>query len=200
MAKVKEVVGGYVVPGGRGGAAVAYACQLVLQNPGIKQGDIHEWAASWAGLNHSTASWIASPGPKSPAGILWDRRKEGRGFKCYPNDLTDKLGDPRVRLQDDMLKEFDKEWKAAGCPVPGALVNVKKVRWSASDPQLYTTGLYLGLKRTWRRPERKEVMVGGREYLLDLEVYGGGTFWVHPMVVTDGRQVVLSMHEISPVV
>jgi len=200
MAKVKEVVGGYVVPGGRGGAAVAYACQLVLQNPGIKQGDIHELAASWSGLNHSTASWIGSPGPKSPAEILWDRRKEGRGFKCYPNDLTDKLGDPRIRLQADILKEFDKEWKAAGSPVPGALVNVKRVRWSASDSQLYTTGLYLGLKRTWRRPERKEVMVGGREYLLDLEVYGSGTFWVNPMVITDGRQVVLSMHEISPVV
>ena len=89
MAKVKEVIGGYNVPGGKGGAAVARACQLVLQNPGIKQGDIHEQAASWAGLNHSTANWLTSPGPKSPAEILWTRKKEERGFRCYPNSLTD---------------------------------------------------------------------------------------------------------------
>ena len=197
MAKVKEIIGGYTVPGGRGGAAVAYACQLVLQRPGIKQGDIHAEASYWSGLNHSTASWIASPGAKSPAGILWDRRKEGRGFKCYPNELTDKLGDPRIRLQADLLRDFDKEWNAAGCPVPGALVTIKKYRWSSDIPQEYDVGLFLGLTRTNRVPNGKgEPFVGGREHLLDLESYNDGTFWVNPLVLTDGRQKSLPMHSI----
>ena len=196
MAKVKEVIGGYTVPGGRGGAAVAYACQLVLKNPGIKQGDIHAEAAMWAGLNFSTAGWISSPSPKSPAGILWDRRKEGRGYKCYPNELTDKLGDPRVRLQADILKEFDKGWNAAGCPVPGALVTVKKYRWSSAVPQEYAQGLFLGLTRTYRKPGKEEDLVGGREYLLGLESYNDGTFWVHPLVLTEGRRKTLQIHEI----
>lgn len=197
MAKVKEIVGGYTVPGGRGGAAVAYACQLVLKNPGIKQGDIHADASFWAGLNFSTAGWISSPGPKSPAGILWDRRKVGRGYRCYPNELTGKLGDPRIRLQADILKEFDKGWNAAGCPVPGALVTVKKLRWSSADPQEYAPGLLLGFTRTNRVPTGKEAeQVGGREYLLDLETYNEGTFWVHPLVLTEGRRKSLQIHDI----
>ena len=107
MAKKGPVIGGYAVPGGRSGAAVTYACQLISQNPGIKQGDVHEQSARWAGLNFSTANWITSPGPKSPAEILWGRQKEGRGFRCYPNENTDKLGDPRPFLQAEILKEFD---------------------------------------------------------------------------------------------
>ena len=53
MAKVKEVIGGYKVPGGKGGAAVARACQLIIQNPGIKQGDVLDTVAYWAKLNLS---------------------------------------------------------------------------------------------------------------------------------------------------
>jgi hypothetical protein len=47
--KPAEIVNGYKVPGGRGGAAVAKACQLIIQNPGIKQG----------------MSWILSPTGRS---------------------------------------------------------------------------------------------------------------------------------------
>jgi hypothetical protein len=197
MAKVKEIVGGYTVPGGRGGAAVAYACQLVNQRPGIRQSEIHELSSYWSGLNFSTASWIASPGPKSPGGILWDRRKEGRIFKCYPNELTDKLGDPRIRLQADILKEFDKGWNAAGRPVPGSLVTIKKLRWSSADPQEYAQGLLLGFTRTNRVTYgNEEAQAGGREYLLDLETYNDGTFWVHPLVLAEGRKKSLQIHDI----
>ena len=197
MAKVKEIVGGYTVPGGRGGAAVAYACQLVNQRPGIRQSEIHELSSYWSGLNFSTASWIASPGPKSPAGILWDRRKEGRIFKCYPNELTDKLGDPRIRLQADIIREFDKDWNAAGCPVPGALVTIKKLRWASTDPQEYTAGLFLGFARANRVPNGKEeALVGGREYLLDLESYNEGAFWVHPLLLAEGRRKILHISDI----
>jgi hypothetical protein len=61
--KPAEIVNGYKVPGGRGGAAVAKACQLIIQNPGIKQGDVLDQVTNWAKLNHSTANWITSPGP-----------------------------------------------------------------------------------------------------------------------------------------
>lgn len=199
MAKAKEVVGSYKVPGGRGGVAVAKACQLIRQNPGIKQWEVHEQSAYWAGLNHSTSTWISSPGPKSPAGILWDRQKEGRSFKCYPNELTDKLGDPRVRLQADILKEFDKEWNAVGCPVPGSLVTIEKRRWSEDQPQVYTTGLLLGFARAYRVPGGPETLVGGREYLLDLENYNAGTFWIHPHVIAETRRMTLSIHELVKV-
>ena len=181
MAKVKEIIGGYKVPGGKGGAAVARACQLILQNPGIKQGDIHEQAAHWAGLNHSTANWITSPGSSSPAGILWDRRKEGRGFKCYPNEHTDKLGDPRIRLRQELLKDFDRDWEAAGRPIPGNLVTVKKVRYSSDSPQEYEIGLLLGFS-LFRGAWKPEVFVTSRMELDNLSNFDLGFCGIHTEV------------------
>lgn len=190
MTKVKEVIGGYVVPGGRGGAAVARACQLILQNPGIKQGDIHEQAAEWAGLNHSTASWIGSPGPKSPAGILWDRWKEGRGFKCYPNDLTDKLGDPRIRLRQELLKEFDKEWKAAGYPQPGELVRVRN--WSGTHEVGFLLGFCL-FRGQWKGGG----FVTSREALDDLSNFDLGSCGIHTEVLMPGGNKFVTFNYIS---
>jgi hypothetical protein len=190
MAKVKEVIGGYKVPGGKGGAAVARACQLIIQNPGIKQGDIHEQAAHWAGLNHSTANWITSPGSSSPAGLLWDRRKEGRGFRCYPNEHTDKLGDPRIRLRAELLKDFDREWSAAGSPKAGELVRVGT--WSGT----HELGLLLGFELF-----RGEWKAGGfaatREDLDNLSNFDLGFCGIHTAVMIGERRASVTFNWLS---
>ena len=196
MAKVKEVIGGYKVPGGKGGAAVARACQLILQNPGIKQGDIHEQAASWAGLNHSTANWLTSPGSSSPAEILWTRKKEGRGFRCYPNEHTDKLGDPRIRLRQELLKDFDRDWETAGRPIPGNLVTVKKVRYSSDSPQEYEIGLLLGFS-LFRGAWKPEVFVTSRQELDDLNNFDAGHRGIDPQVQIGERQAIVSLSDIQ---
>ena len=190
MAKVKEVIGGYTVPGGKGGAAVAQACQLILQNPGIKQGDIHEQAAHWAGLNHSTANWLTSPGSKSPAAILWDRRKEGRGFRCYPNEHTDKLGDPRIRLRQELLKEFDREWGNSGRPNPGELVRVRNYGGTSE------VGLLLGFSLF-----RGQWVAGGfvtsRQGLDDLSNFDLGSCGIHTEVLLPGGQKFVTFNYIT---
>ena len=191
MAKVKEVIGGYTIPGGKGGAAVARACQLILQNPGIKQGDIHEQAAHWAGLNHSTANWITSPGSSSPAGILWDRRKEGRGFRCYPNSLTDKLGDPRIRLRQELLKEFDREWASAGRPQPGQLVRI--MSWDKSSSEI---GLLLGFDLT-RGHWRPGGFVTSRQELDNLSNFDDGHCGINASVQIGERQAIVSLYHIQ---
>ena len=196
MAKVKEVIGGYTVPGGKGGAAVAKACQLILQNPGIKQGDIHEQAAHWAGLNHSTANWLTSPGSKSPAAILWDRRKEGRGFRCYPNEHTDKLGDPRIRLRQELLKDFDRDWESAGRPFPGNLVTIKKVRYSADSLQEYEIGLLLGFN-LFRGNQEVDRFVTSREGLDDLSNFDLGFCGIHSEVMIGDKRRFITFNYIT---
>ena len=190
MAKVKEVIGGYTVPGGKGGAAVARACQLILQNPGIKQGDIHEQAARWAGLNHSTANWITSPGFGSPAAILWDRKKEGRGFRCYPNEHTDKLGDPRPRLRTEVLKDFERDWKASGCPIPGELVRCKGYDGS------FQHGLLLGFS-LFRGQLVEDGFVTSREALDDLSNFDLGSCGIHTEVMVGESRKFITFNYIS---
>ena len=82
------IINGYKIPAGKGGLAIRIAAQMIMKNPGIKQGDLLNEACAAAELNVSTATWITSPGSKSPAEKLWDRKKEGRGFKLYPNEWT----------------------------------------------------------------------------------------------------------------
>lgn len=190
MAKEKEIVGGYKVPAGRGGAAVAKACQLILQNPGIKQGDVHEQAARWAGLNFSTANWITSPGPNSPACFLWDRQKEGRSFRCYPNEHTDKLGDPRIRIRAEVLKEFERDWKSSGRPHPGELVRCKSYDGTSEIGLLIGFSLFRG---QW--------VAGGfvtsREALDDLSNFDLGSCGIHTEVVVGERQKFVTFNWLS---
>ena len=87
-----EIIGGYRVPGGASGAAVRFACEVVVSQPGIRQSNLLECVVKFSRLNLSTASWITSPGAKSPATILWDRRKAGGVFCCFPNELTPQCG------------------------------------------------------------------------------------------------------------
>ena len=190
MAKVKEVIGGYKVPGGKGGAAVARACQLILQNPGIKQGDVHTETSKWAGLNHSTASWITSPGSNSPACLLWRRQKEGRGFRCYPNEHTDKLGDPRIRIRAEVLKVFEQDWSASGRPIPGELVRCEGYDGS------FQLGLLLGFS-LFRGQWVEGGFVTSREALDDLSNFDLGSCGFHTEVMVGESRKFITFNYIS---
>ena len=181
MAKKESLVfNGYRIPGGKGGAAVLRACQLIRQQPGIKQTDLINHVTQWAGLNLSTAGWITSPGDKSPAEVLWDRRKEGRGFKCYPNEHTPDL-DPRVFLRDVVVKDFDKGWSAAGRVLPGELVHV--AQYSGG----HEVGMLLGFE-IYRHRRTTDGTITSREEMDNLTLYDKGIFYLHPSVlVPKGR-------------
>lgn len=187
MAKKGLMIGGYAVPGGRSGVAVAYACQLISQNPGIKQGDVHEQSARWAGLNFSTANWITSPGPKSPAEILWGRQKEGRGFRCYPNENTDKLGDPRPFLQAEILKEFDPVWKKYGSIEPGSLLRIQHHNGNQEVGVLVGFSLLRGIAFTGG-------LARSRQSLDDLSHFEHGNCGIMPLVMVGERQINWPIH------
>lgn len=113
MAKNKLVVNGYSVPSGFSGVAVRRACELVLEHPGITQVKLLEEAVHTSGLNFSTAGWITSPGRKSPACILWDRRKEGV-FKCYPNAFTAHVTGSQDALFSEIVRRTEAVMKQKG--------------------------------------------------------------------------------------
>ncbi len=176
MAKKESLVfNGYRIPGGKGGAAVLFACKLIRQNPGIKQAQLINMVTQWAGLNLSTAGWITSPGDKSPAEILWERRKEGRGFKCYPNEHTPDI-DPRLYIRDVVTKEFDKNWHQSGAPVVGDLVKV--VNYTGN----HEIGMLVGFN-VYRSRSRSDEAIPSRESLDDLSHYELGAFSVQPIVM-----------------
>ena len=105
MAKERLVINGFKVPNGWSGVAVRRACETVSANPGITQKDLLEEAIRFSGLNLSTSGWITSPGPKSPATVLWDRRKDGV-FRCYPNEHTEKVVGSAEAAVREIISEF----------------------------------------------------------------------------------------------
>jgi hypothetical protein len=123
MAKDKLIVNGYKVPGGWSGVAVRAACERVLANPGITQKELLEHAVGRSGLNFSTAGWITSPGPKSPATLLWERRKEGV-FRCYPNEHTDKVVGAQETIIEEITQFTLSRCKMNRVPLVGELVEV----------------------------------------------------------------------------
>jgi hypothetical protein len=139
MAKERLVVNGYIVPGGYGGAAVRRACETILENPGITQKDLLQEAVRYSGINMGTAGWITSPGPKSPATLLWDRRKEGV-FKCYPNEHTEGVVGAEAALFDEIMNQNRLQLRGVKYrPAPGELVS-----FLAIDGTPYSTGLLIG--------------------------------------------------------
>ena len=139
MAKVKTVVNGYMVPGGFSGVAVRHACETVIANPGITQKDLLEAAVKYSGLNFGTAGWITSPGPKSPATLLWDRQKE-KVFKCYPNEHTDKVIGAETALFDEIMNQTRLSFRGVKYrPAVGDLVSL-----GDSVGGVYSEGLFIG--------------------------------------------------------
>ena len=118
----KIEVNGYKIPGQRGGIAVWKALYNVLNNPGISQKHQLADAACFSSLNHSTLGWLTSPGTNSPAGKLWDRRKEG-AFRLYPNEWTqiafDLIPHPDQVLTEEIRRSVrsTKRFKAGDCLV-----------------------------------------------------------------------------------
>lgn len=103
----KLEINGYKIPGARGSMALWKALYNVLNNPGISQQHQSADCASFSGLNQSTMMWLTSPGPRSPAEILWDRRKEGT-FRLYPNEWTQKALDIVPHPNDTLTAEMKK--------------------------------------------------------------------------------------------
>ena len=140
MAKVKTIVNGYTVPGGYSGVAVRHACETVLKNPGITQKDLLEAAVKCSGLNLGTAGWITSPGPKSPATLLWDRQKE-KVFKCYPNEHTDKVIGAETALFDEVMGQAQRGFRGVKYrPKVGDLILLT----AALDGKVFAEGLFIG--------------------------------------------------------
>ena len=137
MAKEHLVVNGYRVPRGYGGIAVRRACELVIANPGIPQMEVLKLSVAYSGISLSQAGWITSPGPKSPATLLWDRRKEGV-FRCYPNEHTEKVIGAQDALFDEFVRVSTKNYKDAKYhPKPGDLVR-------SSQYNAEVEGVFLG--------------------------------------------------------
>jgi len=155
VAKNEKIsVNGYTIPSGKGGVAVRRACEIIVKTPGIKQTDLLDAAAAFSRLNHSTAAWVTSPGQDgkpSPASCLWERRKEGRNFHCYPNEFTEKVGDSELFAIEELIKEAvsltrqlgnQRRPSWIGSIKPGDLVRAEPI----SSHYEYTpiTGIFLG--------------------------------------------------------
>lgn len=139
MAKEHLVVNGYRVPGGFSGVAVRRACEMVTAVPGVTQKELLQAAVQYSGLNGSTAGWITSPGPKSPAGLLWDRNKEGV-FKCYPNKFTDGVVGAQAALFDEIMNQTRLGFRGVKYrPAVGDLVSLGN-----SVGKVYSEGLFIG--------------------------------------------------------
>lgn len=137
-------INGYNIPGKRGGIAVRKAAQIVLNNPGIKTDDILTEAAHFADLNLSTAGWIVNP-KDGPVGTLWERRKEGRGFRHYPNAFTEcAIGDLEGDVRAMVLKKFIGQNQHLFGTRPGDIIRSTH----------YGNILFLGMViRNWKRSE-----------------------------------------------
>lgn len=148
MAKERLVVNGYTVPGGFSGIAVRRACETVLANPGVTQKDLLEEAVRYSSLNLGTAGWITSPGPKSPATLLWDRQKE-KVFKCYPNEHTEKVVGAEAALFDEIMNQTRLNLRGLRyLPKVGDLVRC----YNPVSHRGYAEGLFIGYSLTRGTP------------------------------------------------
>jgi hypothetical protein len=179
MAKERLVVNGYIVPGGYGGVAVRRACEYIIANPGITQSEVLKLSVAYSGLSLSQAGWITSPGPKSPATLLWDRRKEGV-FRCYPNEHTEKVIGAQDALFDEFIKNSMREYKSTKFhPKPGDLV--KSSQWGAE-----IEGIFLG----YQLGERKSLRSTIDEWLVERpDVTHSERIWMVVMENGTGRAV-----------
>ena len=128
--KQKTVINGYPIPGGKGGWAVRRAGEIIISQPGIGQSKLLESAADWAGLNLGTAGWITSPSDKSPAGKLWTRVKEGRGYSLHPNEFTQQATGALDLVKEEVANDYDK-LESIGIK-PGDLVSAKHTVWNTT--------------------------------------------------------------------
>lgn len=174
----KITVGGWTVPGGKAGIAVRRACELIIANPGISQSALLMLIVEYSGMNRAHATWITSPDSKdperSPTGKLWTREREGRGFRCYPNEWTAQLSGAQEALKTYRLEEVRKEFRSAGgLPAPGSRVIVQVTGYASMETR---RGIFLGV--TWGEHNASTVeelvaLVGEAEIDPTTRTYGG---------------------------
>lgn len=181
MAKAKLIVNGYKVPDGFSGVAVRRACELIIERPGVTQKEVLEVATAASGLHLSTAGWITSPGPKSPACVLWERRKEGV-FKCYPNEFTNKVTGSTEFLHNKFIEDVRRDLKAAKfIPKVGELVDI--IDWNGSLK--VRNGLFLGYHIVSSGAQNSEVFTNPEELLLSRPESGTHRFTRMCAVIMD---------------
>ena len=189
MAKGNLVVNGFKVPTGASGVAIRKACELITAKPGISQKEVLEVAVRFSGLNFSTATWITSPGSRSPTGFLWDRRKEGT-FKCYPNQFTAQVVGSVEHLREHLLKDLCKSWPDR-LPQDGEVIRIAPGYPYSSERFGYLIG---GTLTTYDRREQFSLA-----QLTDNQLFQGGSFGFHAEVITNGRTEICYWNEISPI-
>ena len=156
MAKAnQQIINGYPIPSGKSGVGVRRACELVVSNPGIKQSDLLQAAAEYSKLNLGTASWLTSPGngKLNPVDRLWERRKEGRGFSCYPNEYTGLVTGAADAAIREYVSHALRTYTFAAAIKPGELIRFDAAYSGSTEPQLL--GIFFGwtLIRLDTRPE-----------------------------------------------
>ena len=167
MSKARKTINGYRLPSARLCVAVAKACQIITERPGIPQRELLEQTSRWLKM---PAGWLGSASARSPAGLLWERKKVGRSYRCYPNEHTSAMGDPRAWAAEAAVAIIDKDWRAAGCPQPGDLVTY--IRPSMFVDHVPKLGIFVGFEINSYGPN--VACLGGRERLEDLELYNNG--------------------------
>lgn len=144
MARERIVINGYAVPWGKSGIAVRKACEIVLEEPGIPQGDLMERCAKFSGLSVSNSTWLVSPGATSPATILWERKRIGRKYHCYPNDFTCNLSGATEYKVTEWLRSSKKCVRGNVLPKRGDIVEVTNMRIYVPCPIVSGKALFLG--------------------------------------------------------
>jgi len=139
-----KIVNGYKIPGGLGGIAVRYACELVIRTPGISQQNLLKSAAAMSYLDISHIGWLCSPhGINSPAGLLWDRDKrlvpdnQKKVFKCFPNEFTEQGTGSTAAIKEYIVKNSRIACAHFWDKKPGDLILGKRLKeWDVPDAVL----------------------------------------------------------------
>jgi hypothetical protein len=185
MSRVRIVINGYPVPWGKSGVAVTKACEIVLAEPGVAQAELMNRATEFANISNTNSSWIVSPGEHSPALLLWDRKRIGRKYHCYPNEFTSALGGASEARANEWLRANKGIVRGDQVPRKGDLVEVKNMRIFSPWSQFSGKALFLG----WSNGSSETVTETLEEYGEKFE-YRCGTV---PLLMMEGR--VLPMHK-----
>jgi hypothetical protein len=183
-------INGWKTQYGVGGIAVRKACELILQNPGIPQQELFDRAVKFSGLNRSTATWIVSPKhARSPAGKLWERRKDGV-FRCYPNNFTGLfVGAIEARKSDleDFILKARHEYTDRSLKT-GDLVNVNHADFMEIPPK---QGILVGWvcpqsPHRYHRSSDQDPIIGTFFDAVDAVINGEYFTNIWPMILENG--------------
>jgi len=102
------IVNGYRVSPGINGVIVRYACETILENPGIQLGDFFHIIAKKAGVPAGDLSFLVIGGDAGPLDKLWRVIAEGGKRFMFPNEHTHQLTGSRQACKEFILNEASK--------------------------------------------------------------------------------------------